>query len=135
VNSSICCSPAPKPARAPHLGLLSQPASDRAAGARAAPAEAPATTRPTCHSSYLHSLPLPQVIGAVVDVHFEGDLPPILSALEVANHEIRLVMEVAQHVGDHTVRRRRSPSACSPDCTPPVLCCSDCIRPLPSGFC
>jgi hypothetical protein len=71
----------------------------------------------------------------VVDVHFEGDLPPILSALEVANHEIRLVMEVAQHVGDHTVRRRRSPSACSPDCTPPVLCCSDCIRPLPSGFC
>lgn len=45
-----------------------------------------------------------QVIGAVVDVHFEGELPPILSALEVANHEIRLVLEVAQHIGDHTVR-------------------------------
>ncbi|EFN51334.1 hypothetical protein CHLNCDRAFT_141119 [Chlorella variabilis] len=47
---------------------------------------------------------LQMVIGAVVDVHFEGDLPPILSALEVANHEIRLVLEVAQHIGDHTVR-------------------------------
>lgn len=40
----------------------------------------------------------------MVDVHFEGELPPILSALEVANHEIRLVLEVAQHIGDHTVR-------------------------------
>ncbi len=39
-----------------------------------------------------------------MDVHFEGELPPILSALEVANHEIRLVLEVAQHIGDHTVR-------------------------------
>ena len=39
-----------------------------------------------------------------MDVHFEGELPPILSALEVADHEIRLVLEVAQHIGDHTVR-------------------------------
>jgi hypothetical protein len=39
-----------------------------------------------------------------VDVHFEGELPSILSALEVADHEIRLVLEVAQHIGDHTVR-------------------------------
>lgn len=46
----------------------------------------------------------PQVIGAVVDVHFEGELPSILSALEVSGHEIRLVLEVAQHIGDHTVR-------------------------------
>ncbi|KAK2078009.1 atp2, beta subunit of the F1 sector of mitochondrial F1F0 ATP synthase [Prototheca wickerhamii] len=45
-----------------------------------------------------------QVIGAVVDVHFEGKLPPILSALEVQDHDVRLVLEVAQHVGDHTVR-------------------------------
>lgn len=51
------------------------------------------------------SLAALQVIGAVVDVHFEGDLPPILSALEVADHEVRLVLEVAQHIGDHTVRR------------------------------
>lgn len=49
-------------------------------------------------------MPLCQIIGAVVDVHFEGELPAILSALEVADHEIRLVLEVAQHIGDHTVR-------------------------------
>lgn len=45
-----------------------------------------------------------QVIGAVVDVQFEGELPPILSALEVQGHEIRLVLEVAQHLGENTVR-------------------------------
>merc|ERR1712164_102060 len=45
-----------------------------------------------------------QVIGAVVDVQFEGELPPILSALEVQDHEIRLVLEVAQHLGENTVR-------------------------------
>jgi F0F1-type ATP synthase beta subunit len=45
-----------------------------------------------------------QVIGPVVDVRFDGELPSILSALEVQNHNIRLVLEVAQHVGDNTVR-------------------------------
>ena len=45
-----------------------------------------------------------QVIGAVVDVRFDGELPPILSALEVQGHEIRLVLEVAQHLGENTVR-------------------------------
>ncbi|KAJ8901233.1 hypothetical protein NDN08_007082 [Rhodosorus marinus] len=45
-----------------------------------------------------------QVIGAVVDVHFEGELPPILNALEVRDHDIRLVLEVAQHLGENTVR-------------------------------
>merc|ERR1712164_175315 len=45
-----------------------------------------------------------QVIRAVVDVQFEGELPPILSALEVQGHEIRLVLEVAQHLGENTVR-------------------------------
>ena len=44
------------------------------------------------------------VIGAVVDVQFEGPLPPILNALEVENHPIRLVLEVAQHLGENTVR-------------------------------
>ncbi|KAI9329315.1 ATP synthase subunit beta [Obelidium mucronatum] len=45
------------------------------------------------------------VIGAVVDVQFEsGQLPPILNALEVQNHNIRLVLEVAQHLGENTVR-------------------------------
>ena len=46
-----------------------------------------------------------QIIGAVVDVQFEtGQLPSILSALEVQGHEVRLVMEVAQHLGENTVR-------------------------------
>ena len=45
-----------------------------------------------------------QVISAVVDVRFEGELPAIGSALEVQDHEMRLVLEVAQHMGDNTVR-------------------------------
>ncbi len=45
-----------------------------------------------------------QVIGAVVDVQFEGDLPEILFALETDNHGNRLVLEVAQHLGENTVR-------------------------------
>merc|ERR1711907_407029 len=44
------------------------------------------------------------VIGAVVDVQFEGELPPILNALEVQDHNIRVVLEVAQHLGENTVR-------------------------------
>lgn len=39
------------------------------------------------------------VIGAVVDVQFDGELPPILNALEVQGRESRLVLEVAQHLG------------------------------------
>src|SRR5580658_741891 len=45
-----------------------------------------------------------QVIGAVVDVRFEGELPAILSALHVDNSGNRLVLEVAQHLGENTVR-------------------------------
>src|SRR5271163_4066395 len=45
-----------------------------------------------------------QVIGAVVDVHFEGELPPILTALTVDNAGRTLVLEVAQHLGENTVR-------------------------------
>jgi F-type H+-transporting ATPase subunit beta len=45
-----------------------------------------------------------QVIGAVVDVAFEGELPPILAALETDNHGNRLVLEVAQHLGENLVR-------------------------------
>ena len=45
-----------------------------------------------------------QVIGAVVDVQFEGDLPAILNALETTNGGNRLVLEVAQHLGESTVR-------------------------------
>ncbi len=45
-----------------------------------------------------------QVIGPVVDVRFDGEMPSILSALEVQGHVVRLVLEVAQHTGDNTVR-------------------------------
>ena len=45
-----------------------------------------------------------QVIGAVVDVQFEGKLPAILNALETTNAGNRLVLEVAQHLGESTVR-------------------------------
>jgi F-type H+-transporting ATPase subunit beta len=45
-----------------------------------------------------------QVIGAVVDVSFDGALPAILSALETSNNGNRLVLEVAQHLGENTVR-------------------------------
>src|SRR5262249_38839566 len=45
-----------------------------------------------------------QVIGAVVDVHFEGHLPPILNALETKNQDHRLVLEGAQHLGESAAR-------------------------------
>src|SRR5918992_1241012 len=45
-----------------------------------------------------------QVIGAVVDVQFEDHLPAILNALETKNQGNRLVLEVAQHLGENTVR-------------------------------
>mmetsp|Transcript_24984 Transcript_24984/g.17659 ORF Transcript_24984/g.17659 Transcript_24984/m.17659 type:complete len:301 (+) Transcript_24984:82-984(+) len=45
-----------------------------------------------------------QVIGAVVDVKFEGQLPPILNSLEVQGTNSRLVLEVAQHLGGNNVR-------------------------------
>ena len=45
-----------------------------------------------------------QIIGAVVDVQFEDHLPAILNALETSNQGRRLVLEVAQHLGESTVR-------------------------------
>ena len=44
------------------------------------------------------------VIGPVVDVQFDEGRPPILNALEVPGRENRLVLEVAQHLGQNTVR-------------------------------
>ena len=45
-----------------------------------------------------------QVIGPVVDVKFDGHLPEILNALETSNNGNRLVLEVAQHLGENSVR-------------------------------
>jgi F-type H+-transporting ATPase subunit beta len=69
----------------------------------ASKAAAPATPKATAQTSNLVGR-VSQVIGAVVDVAFEGDLPPILSALETDNGGNRLVLEVAQHLGENVVR-------------------------------
>ncbi len=45
-----------------------------------------------------------QVIGPVVDVEFEGSLPPILNALHIKEKNLKIVLEVAQHLGENTVR-------------------------------
>ena len=45
-----------------------------------------------------------QVMGAVVDVHFDGELPNILNALHVQNQGKTLVLEVAQHLGEQSCR-------------------------------
>ena len=45
-----------------------------------------------------------QLIGAVVDVKFDGELPEIYTALEANNNGNRLILEVAQHLGESSVR-------------------------------
>ena len=45
-----------------------------------------------------------QVLGAVVDVEFDGEFPAIMNALEVDNNGTRLMLEVAQHLGENAVR-------------------------------
>ena len=45
-----------------------------------------------------------QIIGAVVDVHFEGDLPDVYTALEINNQGKKLVLETQQHLGAGVVR-------------------------------
>ena len=45
-----------------------------------------------------------QLIGAVVDVKFDGDLPEIYTALEANNGGNKLILEVAQHLGESSVR-------------------------------
>ena len=64
--------------------------------AASATGAAPAANKPTGR--------IAQVIGAVVDVQFDGHLPEILNALETENLGSRLVLEVAQHLGENTVR-------------------------------
>ncbi|MDF7777557.1 F0F1 ATP synthase subunit beta [Sphingomonas sp. AOB5] len=79
--------PAKKPA-APRKAAAPKAAATKAA--------APVTTNSVGRIS--------QVIGAVVDVSFDGVLPAILSALETENNGNKLVLEVAQHLGESTVR-------------------------------
>jgi len=70
--------------------------------AAAAKAKGPAPKAPAQTSNLVGRVA--QVIGAVVDVAFEGELPPILAALETENGGNRLVLEVAQHLGENVVR-------------------------------
>ena len=76
------------------------------ASAPAAPAteSAPVAPAPKKKSAPVAMGRITQVTGAVVDVAFEGELPPILNALETDNHGNRLVLEIAQHLGESTVR-------------------------------
>jgi len=88
-------------------------AAPAAAAAKAAPAaKAPARRKPAATAAVPTAAvsltgatgKVAQVIGAVVDVSFEGELPAILNALETDNQGNRLVLEVAQHLGENTVR-------------------------------
>merc|ERR1711865_483961 len=63
-----------------------------AAGSRGFAAEAPAVGK------------ISSIKGAVVDVQFDDVLPPIMNSLEVQDHDIRVVLEIAQHLGENTVR-------------------------------
>src|SRR5215203_670705 len=69
---------------------------------KAATKSAPTAASPTVGGNLVGQVA--QVIGAVVDVAFEGELPPILAALETDNGGNRLVLEVAQHLGENVVR-------------------------------
>ncbi|MEN0041873.1 MAG: F0F1 ATP synthase subunit beta [Pseudomonadota bacterium] len=70
--------------------------------AKKAPAKKAAAPKKTAAAGV--SGEISQVIGAVVDVQFDDHLPPILNALECDNNGNRLVLEVAQHLGENTVR-------------------------------
>jgi F-type H+/Na+-transporting ATPase subunit beta len=71
------------------------------APAKAAASAAPKAAAPKSANSKGR---ISQVIGAVVDVQFDGKLPEILNALETTNGGNRMVLEVAQHLGENTVR-------------------------------
>jgi F-type H+-transporting ATPase subunit beta len=85
-----------------------KPAAKKTAAPKA-PAKSAAKT-PAVAAKGVATGRLVQIIGAVVDVEFEGHLPAILSALETTNVDqrtgepFRLVLEVAQHLGENTVR-------------------------------
>ena len=87
-------------AAAPKKAPAKKPAAKKAAPKAAAAKKAPA--RKSAAAKGVGSVT--QVIGAVVDVQFDGALPPILNALETDNNGNRLILEVAQHLGENTVR-------------------------------
>jgi F-type H+-transporting ATPase subunit beta len=102
-----------KAAAAPKAAAAKAAPAAKSAAPKAAP-KAPAAKAATNPASVLSAGVatgrIVQIIGAVVDVEFDGHLPPILSALETVNTDqrtgepFRLVLEVAQHLGENTVR-------------------------------
>ena len=85
---------------------MAKAATTKTAPAAKAPAAKPAAAKAPAAkaASKAAAGKIKQVIGAVVDVQFEGELPQILNALETSNGGSRLVLEVAQHLGENTVR-------------------------------
>ena len=87
--------------------MAATPAKKPAAPRKAAAAKSPAAPAVSAVAARGR---VTQVIGAVIDVEFDGHLPPILNALETTNTDqrtgepFRLVLEVAQHLGENTVR-------------------------------
>ncbi|MEO8723180.1 MAG: F0F1 ATP synthase subunit beta, partial [Sphingobium sp.] len=79
-------------------------AAPKAAAPKATAAKAAAPKAPVKKAATGSTGRISQIIGAVVDVTFTGNLPFILSALETSNNGQRLVLEVAQHLGENTVR-------------------------------
>src|SRR5260221_6424154 len=82
--------------------MARNPAAEKPAAA--APVEAEAAAPKKAKTAAAGVGRVTQVTGAVVDVAFDGNLPEILNALETDNGGNRLVLEVAQHLGENTVR-------------------------------
>lgn len=91
---------APKAAKAPAAAAKAAAPAKKAA----APAKTAASAASVAAKRVGAAGKVRQVIGAVVDVQFEDHLPAILNALETDNVGNRLVLEVAQHLGENTVR-------------------------------
>ena len=95
-------------ATTPKAPAAKKPAAPKAAPAKAAPA--PKAAVAAALPAGIATGKISQVIGAVVDVEFTGHLPAIMNALETTNTDqrtgapFRLVLEVAQHLGENTVR-------------------------------
>ncbi|KAL8463451.1 hypothetical protein ACS0TY_034196 [Phlomoides rotata] len=111
-RSPFCSSPKPSPRPSPAGHFLHRFATQYATSA---PAASPPASKPAPSDGHSGKIvdeftgkgaigKVCQVIGAVIDVRFDEGLPPILTALEVLDFPIRLVLEVASHLGENVVR-------------------------------
>jgi F-type H+-transporting ATPase subunit beta len=95
---------APAIAKASKKDTAPKPAATPKPASKSKTTSAPKETPSMSSSASATTGKISQVIGAVVDVEFDGPLPDILNALETDNNGNRLVLEVAQHLGENTVR-------------------------------